>query len=221
MKYIYHHLGLGDHIICNGLVRHFKESHDKIFVFCKPHNFDNVDYMYRDDENIEILPIGEDIDVNKYIMNNNIQKNVILVGFGELSKYMSMFTFDESFYKIVNLPFEYRFTKFKFIRDNEKEIEAYNKLNPNNEKYIFVHGDLNRNKIRTDLKIIENSTEFKIFDLLKIIENAEEVHLMESSIKCLVNSFKFDKPTFFYHQYVRNYSESLNSKGINKFNKIL
>ena len=32
MKYIYHHLGLGDHIICNGLVRHFKETNEKCLV---------------------------------------------------------------------------------------------------------------------------------------------------------------------------------------------
>ena len=65
MKYVYHHLGLGDHIICNGMVRYFKEIYGKIKVFCKPHNYKNVEYMYRDDDNIEVLSIGEDSDVNK------------------------------------------------------------------------------------------------------------------------------------------------------------
>ena len=48
MKYIYHHLGLGDHIICNGIVRHFKEIHKTVTVFCRPNYFTNVEYMYRD-----------------------------------------------------------------------------------------------------------------------------------------------------------------------------
>ena len=133
MKYIYHHLGLGDHIICNGMVRHYKEIYGKVTVFCKPHNYENVKYMYRDDEDITVLPVGEDWDVNVYIFENKISKDVIKIGFD------------------------------------------------------------------------------------KIIENATEVHIMESSIKCLVNSYIFEKPSFYYHQYIRGYDESLNSQGKNKF----
>jgi len=33
MKYIYHHLGLGDHIICNSIVRHFVETYHKVTVY--------------------------------------------------------------------------------------------------------------------------------------------------------------------------------------------
>jgi hypothetical protein len=216
MKYIYHHLGLGDHIICNGMVRYYKEIYDKVTVFCKPHNYENVKYMYRDDEDIKVLSIGEDSDVNKYITSNKIENDVIRIGFENLYKYPST-GFDESFYKIANIPFENRFSKFFFLRDEEKENETFNYVNPNNEEYIFVHGNVDRNKIRTDLKIIENPIKFGVFDILKIIENAKEVHIMESSIKCLVNSYVFEKPSFYYHQYVRGYDEFLNSKGKNKF----
>lgn len=216
MKYIYHHLGLGDHIICNGMVRHYKEIYGKVTVFCKPHNYENVKYMYRDDEDITVLPVGEDWDVNVYIFENKISKDVIKIGFDKLMNY-PVTKFDESFYKIAEIPFEYRFSKFSFLRDLEKEGEAFNFVNPNNEEYIFVHGNVDRNKIRTDLKIIENPIEFGVFDILKIIENATEVHIMESSIKCLVNSYIFEKPSFYYHQYIRGYDESLNSQGKNKF----
>jgi hypothetical protein len=210
--YVYHHLGLGDHIICNGLVRHYKEGNEKVFVFVKPHNFKNVDYMYRDDKNIIPLPIGEDSDVQKYIKDNNLENITVISGFRSFSECK----FDESFYKSVNLPFEYRFKKFFFERDIKKEIEIYNELNPNNEPYIFVHG-VNQEKIRKDLKIIENPTNHSIFDLLTLIEKSTEVHLMESSIKNLVNSYPINGPKFFYHRYIRGYSEEFNSDGINKF----
>jgi hypothetical protein len=216
MKYIYHHLGLGDHIICNGMVRHYKEIYGKVTVFCKPHNYENVKYMYRDDEDITVLSVGEDWDVNVYIFENKISNDVIKIGFDKLMNY-PMTKFDEAFYKIAELPFEYRFSKFSFLRDFDKENEAFNYVNPNNEEYIFVHGNVDKNKIRTDLKIIENPIEFGVFDILKIIENATEVHIMESSIKCLVNSYVFEKPSFYYHQYIRGYDESLNSQGKNKF----
>ena len=219
MKYIYHHLGLGDHIICNGIVRHFKNVYEEVTVFSKKNNFSNVEYMYRDDENIHVLAIGEDSDVNHFINENKINDDVIKVGFGSLS-WGSIKTFDEEFYSSINLPFDFRFSKFKFVRDIEKENHVYEKINPQGEEYIFLHGNIDRKKIRTDLKIIENPSEFGIFDILKLVDNATEVHIMESSIKCLVNSFVFDKPLFFYHQYVRKYGEYLNSKGKNKFKTI-
>ena len=109
MKYIYHHLGLGDHIICNGIVRHYKELHKTVTVFCKPHYFTNVDYMYRDDDDIIVLPIGEDSDVINYINQHNLQLDLIMVGFGRTGSEQGK-TFDEGFYHTVNLPFFYRFS---------------------------------------------------------------------------------------------------------------
>jgi hypothetical protein len=213
MKYIYHHLGLGDHIICNGLVRHIKNFEDVVYVFCKPHNTKNVEYMYRDNPNIKILSVGEDIDVISYINNNNIQNDIIVVGFtGENQDEVS--SFDEAFYFQHKIPFSKRFDDFYFERDFELEQNIVKELNPNNEKYIFTH-NIDISKINTNFKIIDNPVNYSIFNLISLIENAEEVHLMESSIKNLVNSYKMEKPKFFYHQYVRNYTPYLNTKGLN------
>ena len=119
MKYIYHHLGLGDHIICNGLVRHYKEIHGEVTVFCKLHNHNNVQYMYRDDKKINILPIWDDDVVINYISENNIEKDTIVVGHGGMWRFPNV-RFDEAFYNTVELPFEYRFTKFYLKRDLKK-----------------------------------------------------------------------------------------------------
>jgi hypothetical protein len=225
MKYIYHHLGLGDHIICNGIVRHYRETYGEVTVFCKPHYFTNVEYMYRDDNNIIILPIGKDSDVCNYINQNNLHSDLIMVGFDKLGLYNSK-TFDEGFYNTINLPFLFRFSKFKFERNSEKELEVYNELNPNNEPYIYVHDDKERgfeidvNKININLKIIENDKRFLMFDMLKIIENATEVHSMQTGMKDLINSFKFDKPKFYLHWYVRPYNDDYDTVGLNKFTKI-
>jgi len=215
VKYIYHHLGLGDHIICNGLVRYYRKIHQDVSVFCKPHNFNNVEYMFRDDSNINVLSIGEDYDVHQYIIKNKIQNDVITVGFEKLNITQTN-TFDESFYVANRIPFEVRFDYFHVDRDMEIELKIIQKLNPSNEKYIFTH-NVNLEKINTNYKIIENPTEYNLFNLISLIENAEEVHLMESSLKCLINSYKFKKPIFYYHEYVRNYTPYYNTLGLNKF----
>jgi hypothetical protein len=225
MKYIYHHLGLGDHIICNGIVRHYQEIYDDVTVFCKPCYSTNVKYMYRDNQKIIVLPIGEKSDVVDYINQNNIESDLIVVGFDKPG-FNTTKTFDEWFYNTVDLPFEYRFSKFKFERNNEKENEVYNELNPNNEQYIYVHDDkergfeINRDELKSDLKIIENDKRFLMFDMLKIIENATEVHSMQTGMKDLINSFNFKKPNFYLHWYVRPYNDNYDSIGLNKFTKI-
>ena len=140
MKYIYHHLGLGDHIICNGLVRHFCELHDEVTVFCKTHNYENVSYMFRDDNNIKILPLVDDNEVESYMSNNNLHNDLINVGFDRLW-FGGPKTFDIGFYNSINMPFDYRFTKFKFERDYNLEKQIINELNPTGEDYIFVHDD--------------------------------------------------------------------------------
>ena len=59
-KLLFHqHLGLGDHIDCNGMVRHILEhkDYDCIDLFVKKNNTKMVSFLYRDDERIKIIPI--------------------------------------------------------------------------------------------------------------------------------------------------------------------
>jgi hypothetical protein len=181
--------------------------------------------MFRDDSNIKILPLTNDADVETYIRENNLYNDLIKVGFDRLWSGNPK-TFDIGFYNSVNIPFDYRFTKFKFERDYESEKKIIEELNPNNEEYVFVHDDINRgfsidrSKIRQDLKIIENNTKYNFFHMLGVIENSKESHLMQSSFKDLINSLSIDKPQFFYHTYVRQYPPSYDTEGYNKFTKI-
>jgi hypothetical protein len=226
MKYIYHHLGLGDHIICNGMVRLFYERYGKIKLFSKNGNLENVKFMFSDLSNLELIPVNNDYDVESYIIKNNIQNDLIKIGFSEMRRHQPPHTFDQAFYKIAQMDFNTRFDYFKVPRNYEAENSVYNELNPTNEPYIFVHDDKNRgfeidkSKIDSKLKIIENDIKYGLFDMLKIIENAEEVHVMQSSIKDLINSYAFTKPKFFLHLYVRGYDDDADSVGLNKFNKI-
>ena len=252
MKYIYCNPGLGDHIICNGLVRHIKEIEGSISIFCKSNYFENLKYMYRDDKDINVISVGEDENdsengwrsddllIQKYILDNNLQNDLIFASLSyRLSNPKSIYTgfksvnffntigklecgtFDKAYYKVLGIPFNIRFDKFFLERDYSIENDICKTLNPSGEKYIFTH-NVDRTKVRSDLKIIENPTEYNIFNLISLIENAEEVHLMESSIKNLVNSFKMEKPKFFYHRYVRK--EYLNpvfyAKGLNEYEVI-
>lgn len=51
----YTHLGLGDHIVCNGLINHFSESFEKIYLPVKSRDLNNLNYLYRVNHKIQIF----------------------------------------------------------------------------------------------------------------------------------------------------------------------
>jgi hypothetical protein len=224
MKYIYHHLGLGDHIVNNGMVRHLYKKYDAITLFSYKHNVKNVQYMYRDLEKFQVIGVESDSQADFYISNNNL--DCLKIGFSDLSDVMPKLPFDKAFYKLAGLDFSVRFDEFYFERDLEKEKEVLNILNPTGEKYIFIHDDsfrgfsIDMSRIKTEYKVIMNDKRFNVFDYITLIENAEEIHFMQSSFKELMCSYELKKPTLYQHNYVRQYDESMNSSGLNPFIEI-
>ena len=223
LKYIYHHLGLGDHIICNGMVRHFCKKYDNIVLFCYTHYYDNVSYMYRDLSNLEIFNFDAEEDAIKFVeTNSTVKNNLIKPGFENLDRCLDRMTFDEAFYHLAGLDFQIRFDEFYFERDLEKEDKVCKTLNPNGEKYIFVLDDPKRgynidmSKVTDKYNVIRNDYQFKMFDYIKLLENAEEIQMMQTGFVDMVKSYKMDKPKIYRHNYVRKYPESIHSKGLNE-----
>lgn len=109
-----------------------------------------------------------------------------------------------------------------FNRDIEKENELfYNVLNLNdNDEYIFVnrkygtrpnvmqfsgldHIFHNQNTKIVEMDIIDG---FSLFDWIKVLENAKEIHIIETSLNYLLESPQLfekikDKPLHLYHRY--------------------
>lgn len=227
MKYIYHHLGLGDHFICNGLVRHYYSIYNNIKLFCKNHLQENIRFMYRDLPNLEVINFLNDDEVEQYIHKNNLKDSVIKVGFDKLLIALrDVETFDQGFYYAENLPFSLRFEKFYIERDHDRENFLFDKMTNGLKDYIFIHDDpargmhIDAKKINNNLPIIKNDTSYLITDYLKILENATEIHLMQSCVKDMINSYRMPKPKIFLHNYIRNYDNYANSKGLNKFEVI-
>jgi hypothetical protein len=227
--YIYHHLGLGDSFICNGIVREFAEKFEKIKVFSKEHNYETIKFMYSDNLNIEVIPVsGSDQGVYNYInklshsQDKSFQFYVLKVGFENLwanasdpnSPSFSLSpSFDVRFYEILGLDFNLRFNKFKVQRDIEREKNFFNLFEVEEKKYIFVHDDerfkIDINKIEIkDLKIIKPDINLtpNMFDYCYLIENAKEVHTIESSFQFMIDSLELNSENY-AHRYPRYLTE--------------
>ena len=83
---------------------------------------------------------------------------------------------------------------FYVKRDEKEESELLEKLNPNNKPYIFVHDDPERGMVLDrldpkDFHVIRNDNTKNIFHFIKVLENAKEIHCMESSFKSLIDIY--------------------------------
>ncbi|HPI82678.1 MAG TPA: hypothetical protein PK122_05620 [Candidatus Paceibacterota bacterium] len=207
--YIYHHLGLGDHIIANGMVRTIAKKYDRTYIFCKPHNFPNVSFMYRDLPNLKII-VMDDLGVQSF-MSINPDNNYVIAGHAPFWKILNSghntLKIDEIFYQLAGVPLENKWKEFFVQRDTTREKEVFSKLGlKDGDRYIFVHDDQNR-KITKDLpslKVIKPwNKEFTLFDYLYTIENAEQVHCINSAFFCLIDCIGINKMAMFLHEYVR------------------
>lgn len=207
--YIYHHLGLGDHIIANGMVRTIAKKYDRTYLFCKLHNFPNVSFMYRDLPNLKII-VMDDLEVQSF-MTMNPHNNYIIAGHAPFWKILNSghnkLKIDEIFYQLAGVPLENKWKEFFIQRDLEKEKSAFTKLGlSSGEKFIFVHDDTNRKitKKLPNIKIVRPSDrDISIFDFLYTIEQAEEIHCINSSFFCLIDCIGIKKENMYLHEYVR------------------
>ena len=84
--YILHHLGLGDHFHCNGVVRSLlkeKYKDTKVILFAKQKYLKMVQFMYRDLHNLKVISISNDEkkeqeEINSYL---NEEDKIERIGF--------------------------------------------------------------------------------------------------------------------------------------------
>lgn len=185
---IHHHLGLGDHIICNGLVRTIIKRSRNVKLAVKEKNLKNVSRMFKDCD-IKYFIADESEDTGNLGWCFGGDKNI---------------NFDESFYKQANVNFAERWQSFYIERNYQKETLVCDYLNLPS-RFALIHNiasagtvDIN---IDTDLPIIKmkkTPAEDTMFDWMSVIEKATEIHCINSSFIHLVDSMLPKAKLFYY-----------------------
>ena len=199
---IHHHLGLGDHFVCNGIVNYIsKITEAHISVICKQQNYVTVCCLYSEDKNISIIPIDTDCEdqiqqVNRYAIENDFR--LLRFGFGD--DHIDPKAWDMSFYKELGIDFIERYRSFKLPKMPPETL-----LPVPSHKYIFVHDESSEGKY--DLKILSNLPQIcvnktdtdNILAYIGLIQNAEEIHCVNSSLFHLVDSMSNITKKLYYH----------------------
>jgi hypothetical protein len=199
--FIHHHLGLGDHVVCNGMVRFIlkNSNYETIRLVTKNKYEQSVTKMYRDEPRIVIHPVNEDAD---FYTSDIDWKNINLVraGFERCRKN----DWAMSLYDSVGIAFIERWKSFCYERDKKEEQELIDSLNLPNE-FILVHDVSSVGKfnltISSNLPVISVMPiqSFSVFSWLGVVERASEVHCIDSSFAHIIESFEEINENLFFH----------------------
>lgn len=212
---VHQHMGLGDHIDCNGLIRILVDQFNFVELFVKRHNSISVERMFRDEKKIKLVVMDfqniedEYHQIKNYVKNKKStpfhQYQFLQIGHRNYPKDpLPTVNCREYFYQQFNLTLDELQRYFYYERDAQDEARVFQKLNPKEESYAFVHDDpkrgfiINNDVVSPGLKIIRNDLSENIFSYLKILEHADEIHCMESSFKSIIELFPTNGKLFFH-----------------------
>jgi hypothetical protein len=206
---IHHHLGLGDTIICNGLVNYLSnEKGIECFLPVKRHYLKMVTYLYKDNQRVNLFGIDNetrDNDVESFAEKNDLQ--ILKIGFEKVKKD----NFNTFFYKQLKIPYEYSFKYFNLPEDSEKYTQLQNHLldyfDIKSNDFILVHNESSYEKyelkIESKLDQIVINKESDLFNNLflykDLIRKAKEIHCINGSFLHLVERVDTNAQMFYHH----------------------
>lgn len=208
----FHH-GMGDEIICNGLVREYCKKYETVGIFCLKRNYPSVSFMYRDLTNLRIHVVNSHTEryrfrfLNAFRFGQNRYDEIRAV---DAYDEESGIRFERQVYGTFGVPLEKKWDSFFVERNREREDATFKKSGVS-EPYQFVHDDsrfpLDRTRISQTLPIIEPTKELtdNVFDCCALIERAAEIHVVDSSFIVLIDCLPYvnDTQKLYKHQYAR------------------
>lgn len=179
------HLGLGDAIICNGLVRHFArfEPNRMIILPAKTHNVPSVRWMFSDLELVTVKPVKDDWHADRMAeeYGDDGAEVMYIGGSGN--------AFDEEFYCNAGVPMNERWSGFHVPPFKEQHrVPPY--------PFRFVHDDGRRGFIIRDdpfcslpaVRPVYDPESPNIFAWQNALQSADVIHCIPSSFFVLMDS---------------------------------
>ena len=198
--YVHHHLGLGDHIVCNAIVRSLHKKHGPVLLAVKKQNYSSVKQLYRD---IDVSLHQVNCDEDCHAMYQKYPS--VIVGFEDLRRRNTV-EWEEAFYAQMGMDYSERFTGFHIDRDHDREKALEEEINLP-EEFAFCNTSTSRGCLEIEIdtrmeKIFLEEKTDNIFDWMGVIEKASEIHTVDSSIFQLIKQLNLKSNKYFYD--VRN-----------------
>jgi len=257
---IYHNLGLGDHIVMNGPIRHILDKYNlkELRLICKASNFNQIHYMYRDEPRIKVMSIKGHKKGQAEWRKRHEDK--ITKTASELKRHRSFPIFPKTRKKCpvcdsdketisfsggrdLICPRDAVYENFYIQRDDKMESDKMEKILSENgltvgDKYAFVCVSCStgtdpklleeiRASTSIPLVIAKQDAEYRggdcstppshngvMFEWMKIIEKASEIHTIDTSFFHLISLMKLNHiPKFFWKSFGRKFLDHYRKDG--------
>lgn len=205
---VYHHLGLGDHIICNGMV-HWINHHwaDEIWLPALDGNFESVQRLYSMQPKVKVVSL-QDVGGNtiKEIVQINNMSTQFSVPMLKISQWGNTTEFDRRFYDSLGIDFQVSHDWFTPVPEDDHMKALHETVTKGLTEYCLIHDTASIGKkdlkITTDLPQIriEKIPGYTLFDWTKTILEAKEIHCIDSSAIHMVDRLHLNPETkLHYH----------------------
>jgi hypothetical protein len=151
------HMGLGDHLVCNGMIRHFAKKYD-VVTYVKHQYVQSVRDMFRDlGPTVTVTPVDDDRDAwNKALYEQMVIRTGIFTG---RQDWDSTKPWCDAFYVNANLSPKLLRDEFFMLRSRDREEFFYKRVvdHLGTDRYVVVHDDPSRYDaitIKTDLPVV-------------------------------------------------------------------
>ena len=210
--FVYTHLGLGDMYWMNGAVRYLSTAYDEVHVVCKRKYEKNAAAMYADDPTIKLFLINDDIDLHPWPVKRHYFSaegfTVYSCGFFAPRPDRAIYDLPNSFYDdmaisrtartnyfhvprtqaAVSLAETFKHVPYIIVHEESsvQKLPVAKKLLAAGETRLIL--DLNKNhyeSTHTLYSLAQSVVNLPLVDYTYLLEGAEELHMIESSIYCL------------------------------------
>jgi hypothetical protein len=225
--------GLGDQIICNGMINHWSKT-KFVYLAARPPTIKTLECLYKDNAHVEIHPLicqqlGPEHEEEIAELSQKLQAESIGLSTHDITAHLYQeCMYDPNMMKFMNgviydwahVPFEYRYSKFQLPNEIPRRQEIYNKLKPN-KKYALIsdRGSSGLNDIDWDQHIDPNLDRLffepitdNLLDWIDLIMEAEEIHCIASAPFHLVDSIwsEVKGRKFFHNSRISTYFDPNN-----------
>ena len=224
---VYHHIGLGDIIICNGLVNYLSTFIDNIYLVVDRKFENQAKYLYSENSSVKVVsgePAGiNDLDnfVETFALDNNL--NILKIGWNAYSKKFLKTPFYKAFYRQIKLPYRYshKFFDLPYSHKSEnmltKHLLNFYKINPDN-KVKLIHNEASNKTYSLDLKVDNSIFVTKDSDIFNNIFLYKEIAQKVDEIHCINSSFihfidRIDTEAELYYHNIRGSKLKLKKGG--------
>lgn len=207
------HLGLGDAIIINGLVRTIYPRYASVSLVTKTPNYDSVSPMFEDLDCLGIIPVENDAHARSVadVYGADGRYDVLRLGgfrYGDFLSSHSNNHFDEEFYRQAKIPFGYRWSAFKIPTPLDY------RLCDTSREYSLVCGDcstgsglIEESRMRPSIDRVRPFKTESILYWVPAIVGASEIHCIDSAFLNLVESLDLGSKPLFFHKYARRHPD--------------